>query len=188
MTTRLILAPTVLAVTLDEAKAQLRIDGTDLDAVVTAWLTGVIDHAEHYMGRALMQQDWRVSLDCFPKVIKLRMPPVTQILSFKYIDKNGVEQTLTSSDYQFDDQSEPCHLLPAYGTDWPEARAQANAVSVTYRCGYGTDASKTPAGIRAYILAKLMEQFDPESRPEKDSVRASFLDRLLDRYTLREFG
>jgi hypothetical protein len=39
-------APTVLAVTLADAKANLRIDGTDQDTIVTAWLEGVIGFAD----------------------------------------------------------------------------------------------------------------------------------------------
>ena len=187
MTSRLLTPPAALAISLDDAKASLRIDPTGdaaadaaTDMLVTAWIAGITAHAEDYMGQAIITQMWRVTLDAFPKAIMLPKPPVISVDSVKYLDENGVQQTLDPADYVLDKESKPGWLVPAYGKTWPTTYDQVNAVTVDVQCGSGDDDASVPPKIRLYLLAKLREQYDPAVRPEKDTVQASFIDRLLD--------
>lgn len=181
--------PAVLAVTLDDAKLNLRIDGTDHDTLVSAWLGGVIGYAENIMRRSIMTQTWCLKVDSFPRNkhgrdIRLPMCPVIKVTSVKYIDENGDQQTLDESKYVLTGDS----LIEAHGAVWPEAKERMNAVEIEYDAGYGSAPTETPKEIRLYVLAKLNEQFDPAIRPEKDTVQASFIDRLLDRYLVVGFS
>lgn len=180
--------PAALAVSLADAKSNLRIDSNDMDAIVNAWIMGITDHAEHYMGRAILTQTWQLVLDAFPTLIRLSMPPVASVTSVKYIDTDGNEQTLAPSQYIVDTVTEPCRIIPAYGVTWPSTREQANAVRVEFVSGYGATEAATPSAIRLYLLAKLVEQFDPQARPDKDTIQSTFIERLLDRYRVLEFG
>ena len=69
-----------------------------------------------------------------------------------------------------------------------ECRAAGHRVHVTgigkpgHVAGYGASDADIPKGIKLYILARLVEQYDPAIRVEKDTVQSSFLDGLLDRY------
>jgi uncharacterized phiE125 gp8 family phage protein len=172
------------AVSLAEARQNLRVDGTELDSLIEAWLGGIVEHAEHLTGRSFVSQKWRLTLPAFPSchhdqgAIRLPSSPLIEITAFKYIDAVGAEQTLAAEAYALDGE----YLIPAYGTSWPAARMQAAAVTIEGTFGYGVDNTPVPNGVRLYILAKLVEQFDPAVRPEKDTVQASFIDRLLDRY------
>ncbi len=188
MSAKLISPPAKLAVSLTDAKANLRIPASDtaLDAVIQAWLMGVIEYAEHLMGRALVSQTWRVSLDAFPDAIKLPRPPVASVTSVKYYDANNALQTLDPALYEMDSMAEPCRILATPGVAWPATYARNNAVIAEVICGYGDDETTTPPAIKLYILAKLAEQFDPSGIPEKDSVQATFIDHLLDRYRIWE--
>ena len=188
MTARLITAPTEMAVSLADAKLNLRIesDDTSLDALIAAWIEGITGHAEHYMGRAIINQTWRVTLDRFPDAVKLTMPPLVSVSHLKYYDLDNVQQTLDPQDYTVDSESEPGYIVPAPDVTWPDAYDKINAVEVQFVCGYGVDSDSTPASIKTYILARLVEQFDPATRPEKETIQSSYLDRLLDRY--RVFG
>jgi uncharacterized phiE125 gp8 family phage protein len=174
------------AVSLAEARQNLRVDGTELDSLIEAWLGGIVEHAEHLTGRSFVSQKWRLTLPAFPSchhdqgAIRLPSSPLIEITAFKYIDAVGAEQTLAAEAYALDGE----YLIPAYGTSWPAARMQAAAVTIEGTFGYGVDDTTIPNGVRLYILAKLVEQFDPAVRPEKDTVQASFIDRLLDRYTV----
>lgn len=179
---RLITPPTALAVSLAAAKANLRIDGTDQDALLEAWIRGITEHAEHLMGRALISQGWQTTLDRFPDAIQLANPPVIAVQSIVYFDEDGVEQTLDPADYKLDRISEPGYIVPAHNASWPATFCQVNAVTVNYTCGYGETDASVPAVIKMYLLAKLAEQFDPATRPEKETVQSCFLDRILDRY------
>lgn len=182
MTSRLLTGPAALAVSLDRAKENLRIDGSDMDALVTGWLAGVIAYAEHYTGRAFIHQAWRVTLDGFSGAIRIPVSPVATVTSLKYLDAAGVEQTLDPLDYYVDTVSEPGCVVPAPGTEWPDTYDRINSVVADVVCGYGAADTSTPPGIALFILAKLTEQFDPATKVEKDTVQSSFIDHLLDRY------
>lgn len=183
MTTRLITPPASLALSLADAKDALKIDTDDQDAQVEAWVAGITAHAEHLTGRAFVTQGWRVTLDAFPAAIELPHPPIIAVASVKFIDTNGVQQTLNPSDYVLDKESEPGYLVPAPGKSWPATSGQVNAVQVEYTCGYGLAAS-IPKSINLYLVAKLREQYDPAIKADKGTVQSCFLDRLLDRETV----
>ncbi len=184
MRTRLVAAPTTLAVSLDRAKKNLRIAGDRQDDIVEDWLAGVIRHAESYTGRSLMKQEWCATLDSFPAAIKLRHPPILQVSSVRFIDVDGVWQTLAPADYLVDTASEPGFVVPAPGKAFPATQGRINTVEVRYFAGYGETADATPRDIRLYLLAKLREQFDALARPERDTVQASYIDSLLDTYII----
>lgn len=184
MTTRQITAPAALAVALDDAKANLRETTTDQDAIITAWLEGIIAHAEHVTGRSFITQTWKRSLDSFPASIELFNAPIQSVTSIKYYDTANVLQTLAASEYVVDINSEPGIVIPAADAAWPATYARPDAVQVEYVAGYGATAASVPSGIKAYLLAKLCEQFDAAIRPEKDTVQSSFIDRLLDRFRI----
>lgn len=180
-------APTVLAVDLTLIKKNMRIDGDDMDDIVTGWAQGIIAALEHDTGQCLMEQTWRVALPAFAGAIRLPHPAI-DITSVKYIDAAGVEQAMASSAYQVEVQAYKSLLRPARGTSWPSAYVDAfadpddlpAAVFIELTCGLGNTPDLTPANVQLYILAKLVEQFDPATRLERDTVQSAFVDRLLD--------
>ena len=164
MPTRLITPPVALAVSLAEAKLNLKIEDSDQDAIVTAWIEGITAHAEHLTGRSFINQTWRVTLDSFPDAIEL--PCTASAVTIKYLDVNGLEQTLDPADYIVDSVSEPGYAVPGVGKAWPETYDRINAVNVDVVAGYGATEADIPKGIRLYILARLVEQYDPATRLE----------------------
>ena len=180
MPTRLITPPAALPVSLAEAKLNLRIDGNEQDSLIEAWIHGITAHAEHLTGRSFVNQTWRVTLDEFPDAIELPVP--VSSVTIKFLDEAGVEQTLDPADYLVDSASEPGYAVPNVGKAWPTTYDRINAVNVDVVAGYGSSESDIPKGIKLYILAKLVEQYDPAIKAEKDTVQSSFIDRLLDPY------
>ncbi|MFD1304212.1 head-tail connector protein, partial [Methylobacterium marchantiae] len=155
MALKLITAPTAEPITLDEAKAHLRVEGTDDDAYITSLIAAARQSVESLTGRALMSQAWELALDEFPRscaadyrslgryqaAIDIPMPPLVSIESIKYVDTAGVQQTLDDSARQVDDYNAPARVVPAYGTTWPAARCQPNAVLIRFACGYASAAA-----------------------------------------------
>ena len=178
MTARLITPPAGLAVTIEQARANLRVDGSYLDALITTWVEGITDVLEHEIGRAVINQGWRVTLGAFPAAIRLARRPIVSIGSIKYIDPAGVLQTLAPG--LVDSVTELGCITPVAGSAWPATLSRADAVTVDYTCGYGPTPDTVPKSIKLYILAKLAEQFDPATRTERDNVQSVFVDRLLD--------
>lgn len=79
MTPVLITAPTSQPVTLAEAKAHCRVDGTDDDALLAGLIAAAVGHMDGWtgvLGRCIMPQTWRVSASAGDVV--LPMPDVTE--------------------------------------------------------------------------------------------------------------
>lgn len=178
MTAIRITPPENLPVSLPMAKANMRVDGDDMDALITSWIKGIVVALEHEIGQCLIEQTWRVMLDCFPVALKLPHP-VMSVTSVKYFDIDGTELTLDPAAYRLWRAQYQSHLMPALGGAWPTTLAGAD-VTVEVVCGYGVAPEDVPENVQLYILAKLVEQFDPATRLERDTVQSAFVDRLLD--------
>lgn len=184
MSLKLITPPSVLAVSLADAKLQLRETGTDQDALITRLIRGATARAEHETGRALLEQEWELVLDAFPAAeIELARPPVMSITSVKYLDIAGVQQTLLSTAYALDAELLPGWLFPSANTSWPATQDVANAVRVRFKCGYGTVDTAVPDGIKDWIhvqLATLFDHRDLVALAKADYDPACYAPRLLD--------
>ena len=182
----LITAPSVEPVTLAEAKLQCKVDAdlTADDALISALISAVREQAEHEIGGALITQTWERTLDAFPAAggaLELGMPPVQSLVSVKYLDAAGTEQTLVNTAYTLDAVAGPGWVLPAAGTDWPAAGDYANAVRVRFVAGYGL-AAAVPAAVKAWMLLHIAEWYaQREAGSDKPRAVLPHAARLLDR-------
>ena len=142
--------------TLDDVKGHLKITSTDQDGEIVGWITAAREWAETRTGRALITQTWDLKLDGFPVdggPITVPKPPLISVTSITYVDTNGVTQTWSSALYTVDaptgPQARSGQIWPAYNESYPGTRAQVNAVTVRFVCGYGAVADLVPASIRS---------------------------------------
>lgn len=183
MRLKLITGPASEPVTLIEAKAHLRVVSTSDDAYITALIVAARQGAEHITGRALMPQTWELALDEFRSLIVLPKPPFVAVDSVKYVDGDGVLQTLDPASYLVDDYNEPARLMPAYAESWPYARNQANAVLIRFRAGYSS-LETVPEQIKAWMLLRIGTLYANRESVAVGVSVASLpdVDRLLDEY------
>lgn len=138
---QLLTPPTGEPLTLARVKNHLRVeqDFEDDDELISSLITAARQHTEAVTSCLFLIQTWRLTLDRFPPChdIEIRKRPVQQIVSIKYIDQDGVEQTVDPADYQVDSRGFLCRIRPAYNESWPSARCQMNAVTITFTAGYG---------------------------------------------------
>jgi uncharacterized phiE125 gp8 family phage protein len=139
--------PTAEPVTLDEAKAHLRVDGTAEDAYITALIQAARAWVESWTTRQLVQAEYRWQIDRFPhksqEALRLPRAPVASVDSIEYVDGGGTTQTFT--DYQADLAVEPGIILPDTNSQWPSVQTdKLNAVTVTFTAGYAPDDSQSP--------------------------------------------
>jgi uncharacterized phiE125 gp8 family phage protein len=147
-------------VSLAEAKAWLRVDHSEEDLIISALISSSTRMAEDFMGRAIMRQRLKLSLDCFPEVIELPMAPVSSVTNVKYLDAAGELQTLDASLYVVDTEATPPRIIPAYSQTWPSTRDTINAVRIEYVAGYGETQADIPETIRMGILIAIVHIFD----------------------------
>lgn len=182
MSLRLVTPAAALAVSLSEAKAQLRIDHSDEDTLITSMITAATETAEQITGRAIMPQTWELTLDEFPAVIELTRVPVASVTSVTYVDTAGVTQTLTGTRLRNVDDYASALIVPAYNLEWPDTLDDVDTVKVRFVAGYA-NAAAVPQPIKNWILINVASMYENrEAESTKNMVSLKFVDGLLDRY------
>jgi len=144
-------------VTLAEAKAWCRVNGTASDGMVTTMLEAAVTLVEEYLGKALgSSQTWRLSLDAFTDTIELVRGPVTAVTAVTYTDLDGVEQTVDTDIYTLDLVSDPAWVVLNSGESWPEPMDVVNAVQIEFVAGYPS----LPAPIKTGLLSLVAQWYD----------------------------
>jgi uncharacterized phiE125 gp8 family phage protein len=165
----LITAPTQDVITLEEAKVHLRVSGDGQDELIEALIAAVVAQIDPAgggsLGRALRPQTWELRMPsfyaCDSSNIELPYPPLVSVVSFKYDDTTGVEQTLTE-DTHFRVLNEgglgKQHLAPLFNGSWPSCRADEESVRIRYSCGYdgevATDTLPAPIKQAAHLILR----------------------------------
>jgi hypothetical protein len=153
MTSYLIAGPGEEPVSLAEAKAFCRIDGTDEDALVSALIAAARLHVESITGRALLTQTWRLILQSVSGlVVPLPVVPASELI-------DAPDGAVLQGD----------SLLLAAETD---------QLSVDYTAGYG-DAGDVPQDLKQAVLTLVAYWY--EHRDALTSAPVGF-DRLVATY------
>lgn len=123
----------------DDAKRQLRIDlaATDQDEFVAQLVAAAHSKVENDLGFPIMRQTRRTSLYGFPcGLLWLGGGVNLTVLTVKYYDAAGVQQTLTGADYVVDAVSRPAYIMPAPLKTWPATQARPGAVEIEWQAGW----------------------------------------------------
>mgnify|MGYP002072676741 CR=1 FL=1 len=172
MTLAQIAQPGAEPVSLEEAKAHLRVDGYSEDALIDALIGAARAHLENVTNRALVQTKYRLDLPGWPVggVITLPRPPLQAVTAIQYVDDGGELRTLASDQYQVTTPSGPCAqrgtVRPAYGVSWPSLRPQTNAVQVSFTAGYAA----CPKPLRAALLMLLAHLYESREAAAVGSI------------------
>lgn len=162
MLVQLITAPTLEPVTLAEAKKQCVVEHADDDALFNLIIGAAREHLEKMCWRGIVTQTWEVVSECFEddgEGIELPKGNLVAVASVKYIDVNGVEQTLTlTTDYVLDTVSVPGRVRLAYGTYWPSPRSQWDAVKIRYSVGWSQAA--VPKALKQALLLLVSQMYE----------------------------
>lgn len=142
--------PTFEPLTLDEAKAHLRVTFNDDDALIEGYIAAAREYAETHTRRQLCTATYVMRMATLPTLIELPNPPLASVTSITYVDLAGDTQTLSSSLYTVDPYSYPAKIVPAYNATYPAVRGHVNDVTITYVCG--TAAASVPVKAKQAIL------------------------------------
>ena len=150
----LITPPAVEAVRLELQKTHSKIDHADDDVLVDSYIKTARAHLEGTYNICCITQTWKMYLDRFPDEITIRKRPVQSITSVKYLDQDGVEQTLNQNVYQSNLHGFLARITPTFGQrTWPPVKTGTyNAVIVEFIAGFGDD----PEEVSSNIIAALM--------------------------------
>ncbi len=168
----LVTPPAAEPVSLAEAKAQMRVDTSDDDTLISSLIVAARQAAEEHTRRALVNQTWRLSLDRFPArplnwwdgvrqganvpgtaaAIELPRPPLQSVTSLTTYDDADTASVMAAAGYFVDSDGEPGRVVLRAGNTWPTVERVAGGVEVLFVAGYGASAADVPQAIRQGIL------------------------------------
>lgn len=154
------IAPVTEPVTLEQAKAHLRVTSDAENTLIAALISAAVSHLDGWsgiLGRCLITQTWRQDFNGFG-AMRLPFPNVASA-TIAYTDANGVNQTLAGANYRIVSGVGGTWIELAEGGSFPGTASQPDAVRVTFVAGYG-DASAVPAALKAAILLHVGHLFE----------------------------
>jgi uncharacterized phiE125 gp8 family phage protein len=143
-------------VTLTEAKAQCRVDGSDSDTELNIYIKAARIFVEEYCGIKLAAQTVVLRCRHFCDFVDLPVAPLSAIADIKYLDIVGVEQTLDTAIYESVLVGLDPSIRLKINQTWPAIRCANDAIRVTASAGYST----VPEPIRAAIVLMVSAWFD----------------------------
>ena len=130
--------PFDLPVTIGEVRAQARIDYADEDAVLEGMIRAAVALLDGYgglLGRAIMEQTWRLPVCTLPRGLRLPMPDVRDVV-VSYRDTAGAGQTLAATDFEVIEEHLGPTLYPRDAFTAPNVWAdQRYPIDVTFTAG-----------------------------------------------------
>jgi uncharacterized phiE125 gp8 family phage protein len=172
-------SPQSLAVSLDEAKAHLRVAGSDQDGLILLLIESATEKLERDIERCFVQATWEQSQCSFPAdggQIKLNMGGTISISSVSYVDTDGATQTLDPAEYSLDIGRNGVTCLND-DSGWPETLTTISGrdvVTISFTCGIA-DGDCLPRLFKHGILLETARAyFDPaqESSIATDNGRS----------------
>lgn len=158
MSATLLVAPATEPVSVAEAKAFLRVEHGDDDAVIAALIGAARGQVEALTRRALIQQSWRLALDRWPVDgrLRLRMAPLRAVIAARVFDAEGVASPVNAAGFAIDAAgaiATPRFPLPAPG------RASAG-IELDLQLGYGPAATDVPELLRHAVRSLLAHWYE----------------------------
>jgi uncharacterized phiE125 gp8 family phage protein len=164
-------APSTEPVTLDEVKAQCRIDADDEDELLTRLIKTARSHVERYCNARWAEQTVVCQCDGFSDFARLPEAPLKSITSITYVDPAGETQTLDEAVYEpHKDGLEPSIGLKS-GQSWPVILTGSR---ITVTAAFGGD---VPEAVHHAMLVFVDSAYHARENPARENWTA--MDALL---------
>ena len=164
---RLVEAPSLEPLDLEEIKKQRRFSSTSLDTLFDLWNSAARQKFEEDTGLQLITAQRVFLLDEIPVDTKIMFSrgPVQSIVRVDYIDSSGDVQELDASTYEMipgiplvDTYPTPGGIQLINGASWPTVDDRAQSLRIYYMAGYGNTLGSVPELIK-YALYQYIGHF-----------------------------
>jgi len=142
MSLTLVTGPSTEPLTLEETKAQLRLDIDDDDALIRRLIIAARLWVEGQTKRALVTQTWDQKIDGnWPwkhnmPFIEFEKNPAQSVSAITYVDGSSPNPTLNATQYLTVGRTHNSYVAPAYGVTWPSVRNVPEAITVRFIAGH----------------------------------------------------
>ncbi len=139
----LLTAPASEPLSLADAKAFLRVEHDDDDAVIAALIAAARNHVEALTRLGLMTQTWRIVRDDWPRDgrIRPRLGPLQSVAAARIYNEVGVVSTIDVARFVTDTAS---GAIAAPGWSLPQPGRAAAGIELDVVIGFGAAASDVP--------------------------------------------
>jgi len=163
---RVVTQATAEPISLEDAKANLRVDHTDDDARIQRHITEAREWVERRVQKAIANVTYAQAFDAFASPLVLSIIPISSIISVSYEDVNDTTQ---SAAFIF----KPPNLVYSSpsGSSWPVAFNRPDSVRVKYIAGEA-GIEVIPAPLIAAMHLKIQHLYDGD---ETDAAIHSLL-------------
>jgi len=146
-------------VTLSEVKGYCRITHSAEDTLVQSLIYAAINLVEDFAWLQIMNATWLLQLNEWPtSYIELGKGKVSSVVSVKYNDADGAEQTMeANTDYKVDLNSWPARIV---FINQPQINSNLPFIRVEFVAGYGTDPALVPDNIKDAIYLTARSLYD----------------------------
>lgn len=191
-------AAPVEPVTVAEARDHCEIPASETqhDAKLARFIKAARQAAENYMSRRIVQQTLELVLDDWPYdgIVRLPEGELRELISVKYLDPDGNEQTWPSVEYRTDNSAKPPRLWAAPTFALPRILSGPAPITIRYKVGYppvsGSPVdylANVPEDIRVAILLTVGTWFENREDVIVGTISSRLplgVDRLLDPYRI----
>ncbi|HZS63568.1 MAG TPA: head-tail connector protein [Xanthobacteraceae bacterium] len=164
MSSILLSGPAAEPLTLDEAKAYLRVEHSDDDLTIAALIAGSRIHVERQTRRALITQSWRIVRDGWPADgrISLSPSPLQDIVAARVYELDGSTRDIGLQAFVIDKGAAAIAFAP-----WalPQPGRIAAGIEIDIRVGYGDAAADVPEPLRQAIRLLVAHWYENRSAP-----------------------
>jgi len=203
--------PAVEPIQASEVWNQLRLDEDTDTPLIELYITAAREQCEEVTGRALITQQWRLTLDNWPNQGEpwwdgVKQLPISELRAsgraswvilpryrlqgvdeIRVFDFDGNAETVPLGQFIEDKEQEPGRLVLRSTATWPVALQRANAVEIDYTAGYGDEPEDVPAALRVALLQMVSTMYEHrgDDCSAVDAMRQSGAKAVFDRFKVQ---
>jgi uncharacterized phiE125 gp8 family phage protein len=166
----LLTPPAVEPLSLDDAKAYLRVANTDDDDLIAALIAAARGHVEAATRRALITQTWRLSLDAWPASGRMAVlpAPLQSVAAARVYDLGGNAQAIDLQGFVPDAVSAP-GVISFVPWSMPMPGRDHGGIEIDVVVGYGAAASDVPAPLTLALRQLIAHWYENRGVVASDS-------------------
>jgi uncharacterized phiE125 gp8 family phage protein len=173
--------PQAEPVTLAEAKAHLRVDTSEEDALIGKLIAAARRHVEAQTGLALIAQGWSHFLDRWPcgREVELPLGPLLSIDEVRVYGEDDEASIIDPAHYFADAVARPARLVLRQDRLWPQPGRVANGIEIKVTAGFGDEPEDVPEDLSDAMLRLLAYWFENRGDEDRPALPPLGVEMLL---------